>query len=501
MKGKSEFELKFRLDAGHVERFASLKSNETAKPKRSHLHSVYYDDRRRQLACNGFELRVRTDRGHHYQTLKSGAGLDRGEWEAPVKTGRPSMAAVRATPARKLLGKRTRLEAVFNVQVDRQSWELVRDGSKAEITLDTGRIEAGQHSQPIAEAEFELKDGSPAILFDLARVFTERCDAPLSFVGKAMRGRRLESGRGGCPEHGLDLRLDSNISVGDAFAPVMTACLQQMSINEEILRADSNNIEAVHEMRVAVRRIRAALSLFGKLFEDGMTQKIDGELKWISGVLGKVRDLDVLLSERLNTVYQLHPGVSGVRELVTVCEIKREKARQRVGKVIRTLRFRTILLALIELVHAGAWRRDTQRKALRDERFKTFARRELNRRLQKVGHHKNRTRIAGHDELERHHIRIRAKKLRYMAEFVEPIAKSKSFKKIVAHLKVLQQALGEVHDGVAAEQLIGKMLKGPQDIKLVFAAGLVWQGLFPTANCIAKAVSAHRKLERQGGFG
>src|SRR4051794_4692108 len=246
-----EIELKLRLDPAQIDKFTSLRSIASLKPKRVHYHTVYYDGRARQLARKGFELRVRSNESSHVQTVKAGSGPNRGEWETELEAETPSTAAMRATPAKKSLPKRAALEPVFDVNVDRTSWSISREGSAAEISLDTGRIAAGGTSEPIVEAEIELKEGSADLLFDLAREAIERCDAPLSFVGKGLRGRRLADGKRGRAEHGLDLHLSRRISVEDAFAQVTIACLQQMSINEEILRAHPDSVESVHQMRVA----------------------------------------------------------------------------------------------------------------------------------------------------------------------------------------------------------------------------------------------------------
>ena len=265
MAKSSEVEIKLRLDPKDAEIFASLESLGGRNPETRRLRTIYFDDERRRLAAHGFELRVRSDGAAHVQTIKSGRGLERGEWETPVSGDLPNWSAARRTPAHKVLGKRDDLMSIFVVEVERRSWRVEEDGALAEVSVDCGEITSGERRQPIAEAEIELKAGSPKFLFDLARKAIHCCDAPPCFVGKALRGRRLEHDEAESPQSALDLELKPGATAMTAFQQIVDACLLQASLNEELLRRHPGDVEAVHYLRVAIRHLRAALALFAPM--------------------------------------------------------------------------------------------------------------------------------------------------------------------------------------------------------------------------------------------
>ena len=90
MADARELEIKLRLDPRDIETFSSLEALRSAKPSRSRLHTVYFDDARRRLAEHGLELRVRTTGDRHLQTVKAGSGTSRGEWESQIADDPPS---------------------------------------------------------------------------------------------------------------------------------------------------------------------------------------------------------------------------------------------------------------------------------------------------------------------------------------------------------------------------------------------------------------------------
>jgi len=368
----------------------------------------------------------------------------------------PSRESARATPARKFLKKRHPLEPVFDVRVDRRSWNVRRNGAEAVVSLDLGEVACGERKQILVEAEFELKRGSLALLFELTREAIGRCDAPLSFVGKGLRGRRLQLGISESPEHRIDLQLKAETTCESAFQQIVAACLQQASINEEILGQHPESEEAVHWMRIAMRRLRGAFSLFAKLIECDDLGGLKQELKWMSDLLGAARDLDVLVTGSVRNVLLRHPGLEGLRELRGKTEELKQAAHKRLNDAIHSERFRGLLLAIVEFAYAGVWLRDKlpERRKLRNTAVFDFASDELDRRWRSISKKKSRAAIVGEDDHERHRIRIRAKKLRYMAEFLESFSSAKAYEQTFDTLKKLQSALGVVHDVVAAEQIV-----------------------------------------------
>jgi triphosphatase len=502
MRKGRELEIKIRLDAGEREKFAALDVLQSTRPQCTDLHTIYFDDNRGRLASHGLELRVRTEGGRHIQTIKSGAGLSRGEWESQIEGETPSRRTARGTPAKKYLRKKCRLGPIFEVRVDRKSWKVTRNGSTAEISIDTGDITSHGRHEKISEAEIELKGGSAELVFELAREVIQICGAPLSFVSKGLRGRRLEQGVSNRPEHDIDLRLDARSSAEEAFQRIIVACLQQVSINDEILRVYPDNVESVHQARIAIRRLRAALSMFERMIDGEDARRIKRELKWICELLGKARDLDVFLSGPIKTAELKHPNVVGIATLRALSEAIRTAAHRRLSKALHSQRFRQLLFALVLLNYSGEWKRDADgnRRGLRRRRFIDFASDELERRLRSIAKKKRASAITGADELKRHRVRINSKKLRYMAEFLKSLAPPKKFARTMSALKDIQTGLGVAHDAIAAEQIIAQVLRKDSGAELVFAAGVVRQIFAATTGSIEMACSAHTKLRHSKPF-
>jgi len=502
MAKSSEVEIKLRLDPKDAEIFASLESLGGRNPETRRLRTIYFDDERRRLAAHGFELRVRSDGAAHVQTIKSGRGLERGEWETPVSGVLPDWSAARGTPAHKVLRKDDALKSIFVVDVERRSWRVEEDGAVAEVSLDCGEIISGERRQPIAEAEIELKAGSPKFLFDLARKAIRSCDATPCFVGKALRGRRLELGEAESTQSALDLELRPGATAMAAFQQIVDACLAQASLNEELLRRHPGDVEAVHCLRVAIRRLRAALALFAPMIAGAPWRALKAGLGWLSRLLGEVRDLDVLITETIERARNSFPGVSSLDRLRDLCGELRQAAQRNLEDALRSERFRRLLLDALEFTHAGAWisEEDRCKSKLRGMSVASFAAKRLERRLDAMTSRKNRDCIVGANEKDRHRLRIKAKKLHYMAEFFGSLSPTKRYCAIAEALHDLQEALGDIHDGVAAEQFVSKLLIPDNNADLTVAAGLLKPNPTSEADSLAVACVAHRKLRRAKPF-
>ena len=491
MPGGREIEIKMRLKAGQPEKFTTLDALKGADSRRTNFRTTYFEDDKQDLARNGFELRIRTEGAHHVQTLKSGHGFERGEWETSVEAAAPSAESLKRTPAAKFTKRLNKLRPLFCLDVDRRIWSVERGGATTEVALDVGEISANNRHEPIYEAELELKSGSPEMLFDLAMEIAGEAEAPLSFVSKGTRGYRLARGVATTPEHELELRLDADVTVEAAFAQIAEACLRQFSINEERLGADMD-AEAVHQGRVAIRRLRAAFSMFKPVVRGPDAEKSREELKWISDLLGRARDLDVFIDGPLAKIALEHPGVPGLEELAQHICAMRDTARERLGAGLRSERFRAMLLAVVRCVHIGEWTQSSS-ATLREQQFLDFAASELDRRFRKVT--KKAKAVRGSDALKRHRVRIQAKKLRYMAEFVAPLLSPSETSETLRELKKLQDLLGLLNDAIAAERLVAGVADDADRPAVTFAACLVRQEEAPPRKILRRAIKSHKKLK------
>jgi len=184
------------------------------------------------------------------------------------------------------------------------------------------------------------------------------------------------------------------------------------------------------------------------------------------------------------------------------CEGLRQTAHQKLDEALRTERFRLLLLDAMEFAHIGGWttEEDRTKSKLRGMSVEVFAAKHLEKRLDAIIGKKDHERIAGANETDRHRLRIKAKKLRYMAEFFQPLASAKRYRTTSKALHAVQKSLGAVHDGVAAEQIMSKLLVKENEAELAFAAGIVQKDLTLRIDYISVACAAHGTLQRATPF-
>ena len=108
-------------------------------------------------------------------------------------------------------------------------------------------------------------------------------------------------------------------------------------------------------MRVAMRRLRAAISLFKDVLADERRDAIRNELKWISNELGAARDLDVFIGKTLEPVRKKHPDEPGLESLVRSFQEQREQAYDRALAAVASQRFRTLVIDTAAWIEAGSW--------------------------------------------------------------------------------------------------------------------------------------------------
>ncbi len=491
MSDNREVEIKLRLEPKTLGAFAALEILQDVESQEKHFRTIYFDDRRHGLERNGFELRVRSDGVRHVQTLKSVDGVDRGEWEVELSQKSPSLKELKKTPAAKLIRSIARLRPIFSLSIDRRTWTLSDGDGSVEVALDCGTLEAGSRVQPIYEAELELKDGEPKFLYELAAKVTSGLDASVSFVSKGRHGYRLAEKRAASPEHAIELHFDSEVTVEEAFKKIAVACLRQFSINEERLRFETDP-ELTHQARVAMRRLRAAFSMFNRVVVGDDADEVRTGLKWVADLLGGARDLDVFLESRVKTIRLEHPGVPGIEALTKRVEDMSAAAHSQLQEALLSDKFRRLMLSIVRCVRDGEWTETSG--LLRQERFLKFAESELQRRLDAVAAKKKAVR--GQDALKRHRVRIKAKKLRYMAEFLKPLDPGREFCRTSKQLEELQDLLGELNDAIAGERLLGRIVSEARDPAVNFIAGLIRQRQAGSTEVAHKAAKVHASLRR-----
>jgi triphosphatase len=435
------------------------------------LVTTYYDTPHRDLRAAGLTLRVRAQGGRHIQTVKAGSGdvglFDRAEWETEISGETPEASAWAGTAAEEVLHEAEAApERLFSTIVMRREIPVEHGQSRILVTLDEGRVESPAGDAPLCGLELELQEGDPADLFLVAQAFAETVPLRLSVNAKSAVGFALIDGTGPGVVKAEPVDLPEGASAGEVFRRVARACLRHMRLNETAFLESGRAPEALHQIRVSLRRLRSALSLFAPMLEgDPRANGFNDEIKRVTEPFGHARNLDVFLRQTLPALAKERPDEPGLDGLRERAEAERERAYDAVLATLESPQWRGLIIDFAGWVETGAW--TAQEAAAEDGR--AFAARVLDRarlRLKKRGRGLKRL-----DPHTRHRARIAAKKLRYGAEFFAGLYQKKKARrrqdKFGAALSDLQDHLGILNDLETArsmtESLAGPPMPGADD--------------------------------------
>ena len=428
------------------------------------LVSSYHDTPDFALRAAGAVLRIRVDGRRRVQTLKTApregeAAIARGEWEARIAGARPDLSLLPdgALPPELAsdAGLGDRLVPVFETGFRRRAIPLRHGGSLLELAIDEGEIRAGDAREAIREIEVELREGDVADVFAVAALL--RAVAPLSLqvLPKSARAHLLLSGRPPAAVRASRPRLDRDVAVGPAFATIARNCLAQLRANAAAIER-SDDPEGVHQFRVALRRLRSAFAVFSDAMPVATRRRMAAPLRGLARRCDPARELEVFLGEMLPAARGRagrHPGLdalelAGRRALVS--------ARTRVQAMVEGPAFADAILLLEAWIDCGGWMeaagasfdipaRDLARRVLR----------RLHRKLLRDGRG-----IEGMPVERLHEFRLRAKKLRYAAEFFRDLFPGRGARRQVEALARLQGLLGTINDAASTRLLVARLSRG-----------------------------------------
>ena len=461
----SEIELKLLVDADRLTSFNNapvIASNARNKGTRKHLKSVYYDTPKRTLWRNGLTLRVRHSGTRYTQTVKAELEDDpfrRGEWEAHV----PSMAADVAL-AMPFIPEKLRpeletqgLEPIFTTDIRRHQRMVDLPSGAIEVAFDNGVLKAGDRSMPVSEIELELKGGSIDAIYELAQRLAEHGQVRPSIRSKSARGFDLAADTPPAAHKPRKVRLDPQIALDDAFATILRACLKHLLVSLPAAE-DGRDPEGIHQLRVALRRLRSALDLMRTV---GCLDKLDAlraEVKWFAGSLSAAREWDIFEKDTLPTVASGCPSVPGFDALGELAERRRLAAYEQVRGVLAERRCATFIIGLAGWIEARGWRSDVAPENLGQlaEPATNFARQVLSDVYGKVlkrGRH-----FKSLSTEQRHRVRLAVKKLRYVGDFLLPLyGFGKPARRFADKLASLQEELGSYNDIAMTTALLSSL--------------------------------------------
>jgi triphosphatase len=444
---------------------------------RSKLVSTYYDTPALALHRERLSLRVRKQGSEFVQTVKAENPtqadiLERKEWEDQI----PSRRAVLDAPK---TGKRLpntvrdeELRPVFTTTVTRTVIEISPDPSaRVEAAIDEGEIRTskGDAVEPISEIELELKDGDPRMIFDVALQLLEAAPIRIETRSKAERLLGID---GLMPQavHVGPVALDSAMSAEAALERIGRRCLTHLLSNEQAALAGEP--EGIHQMRVAVRRLRSALLALKRPLQKKHYRWASEELRWIAHALAPVRNLDVFAASLVRPVTQALSAGLDFERLIDATERRRRAALDQAKQAILSEKYTESMLRLLRWFVIRGWR---------DQQISEHAVVLLARIVDVVPdlierhHRKVRKRGKKFEELtatQRHRLRIAVKHLHYTVEFLGSLFEKDQVRTFVTCLKSLQDDLGYANDVRVAYDLVDQISEATdQDARAISRAG------------------------------
>jgi CHAD domain-containing protein len=441
-------------DAARLQSLPIVKAARTGRPRGQAVRIVWHDALDRALAVRGLALAEQRGAWRLERTMP-----------APVEPWPP------ATDHR-LLEEAPRKEALSHALPDalspvaafegrRTVATLIIEGETVSMAVLDGVLRAVAAERPATRL---ILDGPDAAVRTLLSSVAEAARLMVPPNGLAVEALSLADGtapmarRSGAPALSA-----GETSVHAAFVHI-AGHLTDVILRLAPLVADaSSGPEPVHQMRVAVRRARSALTLFPAVVDADALARAAAGLRQLGRMLGPARDWDVFMTETAPPVEAALPGRPVLTALLRAGERRRRAARLALGAWLNGAEFRLLSLELACLA-AGKPAAETPPNEMPP--LREFAAGVLRARLKKLL--KTGKSLEDLDNPGLHDLRLKAKRLRYAAEFFAPLFPERSTARFVRRLSVLQDRLGVFNDTTVAEALLRDVHGKPGN-----AAGLV----------------------------
>ncbi|MFS2010168.1 CHAD domain-containing protein [Azospirillum sp. CT11-132] len=482
-----EVELKLHAASADLARVASLPgllalADGPATTQR--LRTAYFDTPDLKLAANGVALRVRQEGDRFIQTLKtvnsaspgdSAAVAVRREWEWVV-AGEAVDIGVLSDPGVAGLVPAAALDALdclFITDFRRTTLLLRPDTLTAvELAVDDGAIYAGGNSLPVGEVELELKAGKVASLFDLALTLQAAIPMRIGTESKAEAGLRLVTGKAPGPVEAEPLGLSPLTTVAEAYRHILRQALRQFLANESCALA-GGDVEGLHRMRVALRRLRIAHRFFAPLVASPEADRLVEESRALAKRLGPARGWDVLMSGVIDPLLanpKAAPGIdrTALERLASLARTAGAGPAREAMAAILAPGCTTMVLALAAWLEHGRWmsEADGDRRAALSAPVTTVAGGWLSARMAKLG----KTAKPPEDAKARDKLRRRLRTLRYTADFFRGLYPEAATLPFFAALEPLQAALDAEQDAITGARMLGSLKGGEQKTAAAVAA-------------------------------
>lgn len=498
-----EVELRFSADAAT---FKALASHDLlggpGKLRWSLQQTVYFDTDAADLRRSGMTLRMRRARGRNVMGLKlRDSAFDCGKVEVRTPGEELRIELFPPTP-RDLISHALNsgaLQPRFFSQIRRATRRISYDGALIDVAFDEGEIVAGAVTTPVREIELELKSGSAASLYRLGLALIDAAPVRLGVLSKSDRGVSLASGRLAEPLRAPPPNFDASATLDSATGALLRQSLGHFLGNWAALDS-ANAAEAVHQVRVALRRLRSLLALLGRSFPSADIDNLRAEAKRIADAFGEARDWRVFSDLVEAGPARRLPNLAGFSVLIEEANARAEAGHRRAIEALAAPATARFVFTLQSYVSMRGWRNSVpegQVRALGEPAifYAALALHRAYRRLKKRAQDFEALTPEG-----RHRMRIALKQMRYAVDFFGHLFKPASAVRDYVHkAAALQDMLGEANDAAVASELVAR-IDVAADRRLAFVTGAVvgWceRGGLLDERKLRRAWRSLRKAER-----
>jgi CHAD domain-containing protein len=453
------------------------------------ITDTYYDTDDWRLYRAGYALRLRRDGGSAEATLKALTPAEdalrrRREISEPLEGGVETPKGTSGPVGERLrrIAGAGGLRPLFEVRTRRQTYALLPERTFADGVVEdaSGNIRRREKDTPFGELALDESEfsGDGEAQTRLSRIEVE-VDAGLQesveeFVGEMRAALSLRPTENSKFEAGLSVaglepavapdlgptRIDASLSTGEVAFAILRRHFATMLAHEPGVRLGEDP-EDLHDMRVATRRLRAALKLYADVLPR-RAERYERDLRWVAEALGEVRDLDVHLARLAGEASR---SGEALEEVVSVLERERVEAERRMLEVLDSKRYEALVANFSGTLRRG---RSPAPTAPIVESAPDLVRRRY-RKARKAA--RAITRDSPPEEF--HDLRKKGKRLRYALEPLQGIY-GKPSEKMVELLKAIQDDLGDHQDLVVAAEFMEELgTTGDLPPRAVFSMGSI----------------------------
>ena len=462
-----EIELKITLDADQERRLrngAVTKSFAVGPARTQMLHSRYFDTADDMLRLNGYALRVRKAGQSWVQTLKKAdAPIDGGlsrplEDECPLQGPDLQLGLIADDDLREdVIGiARAGLHVVAETRFRRTARQMRSPtGGLVELAIDKGDLIASDVKSPFIEAELELIEGHAGDLYALAAELFPKGPVRYSGQSKSQRALAFAGKAPGetIPRKAQRVVLPSDEMVEGAAMRIMSEGVSHYLPNLALL-LETDHPGGPHQIRVALRRLRSALSAFRPALGRQALAPWADQARMIASEAGRLRDLDVLGADLIARLAKANPDEAGFHVLADAVAARRSQVQAEVRTALAGPDVTRFGFAIAGFIATRGWLdpADHTQTARLAAPVRPFAEKVLRRRWKAVAGYGKRIENLSIDQ--RHEMRKELKKLRYLMDAFSSLFDGDAAPKFISQLKVLQKGFGALNDSAMAEMIL-----------------------------------------------